>query len=167
MNLKNLFPPLNSKIFLYGMVFFAGIFLSSAVQANEPVLLIAIEDRDAFERKYLECFKSGLENKCFSTLFSDHLDFGAGDTKKFSNQVDGILTRQMPECLPVYNVYAVDNVIRGGVFDNRTYLIECSNRKFVGVEITFRKTRGQWHVSKFHIGASDKILQDILNLPEY
>jgi hypothetical protein len=166
MDLKNLFSSSNLTMFLYGMGMLAGLSLSSVTLASEPIL-IPIMDRDVFEKKYLECFKSGLENKCFSTLFSDHLDFGTGDAKKFSNQMDGILAKRMPECLPVYNVHAVDKVTRGGVFDNRTYLIECFNRKFVGVQITFRKTREQWHISKFHIGASDEILQEILNLPGY
>jgi hypothetical protein len=143
----------------HGLGLLAGIFLSATAMASEPV---PIEDRDAFEKQYLECFMSGLKDKCFLTLFSNHFDFGFEDRKEILNRLESAFTQHMLECLP-YNIYTVDKVTRGGVFDGRTYLIECSNRNFVGVQIIFRMTKDQWHVSNMNIGDTNEFLQKILN----
>jgi hypothetical protein len=140
----------------HGFGLLAGLVFSCAAPADEPA---PIEDRDAFEKQYVECFKSEWKDKCLSTLFLIHLDSGFEDANKILNQLENM--QDTLGCLP-YDVHIVDKVIRGEVFDSRTYLIECSNRNFVGSQVIFRRTKGQWHVFAIHFGNEDEFLQKIL-----
>ncbi|MDR2165466.1 MAG: hypothetical protein LBO79_07590 [Zoogloeaceae bacterium] len=147
--------------FRHGLILLAGLIFSVAAMANEPV---PIEDRDAFEKEYLACLKTGLRNKCFSTLFSSHLDYNFKDLEVLG-RIDDLSANQLADCPPVYDVHVVDKILRGGVLDSRTYLIECSDRSFVGVYVNFRKTRNEWYVSAFSVWGSDEFIKKILKLP--
>jgi hypothetical protein len=150
--------------FTHGLGLLAGVMFSAAAMANEPT---PIADRDAFEKEYIACFKTGLKNKCFSTLFSGYLDhsFNIKDAHESLSDIDDLSLNQMADCSPVYNVHTVDKIVRGGVLDSRTYLIECSNRDFVGAYVNFRKTKDEWYVFSYSVWGSGKLAQEILKLP--
>jgi hypothetical protein len=143
--------------FRHGLSVLAGLTFSVAALAAEPT---PIEDRDAFEKQYIDCVEGGLKDKCFSALFLSHLDPITEEGRKSLNQLDGIYQAGV-----AYKVHPLDKVMRAGVVDCRTYLIEQPNGDFVGASVTFRKSKGKWYVFAFLIDGSNEFVKKLLKLP--
>jgi hypothetical protein len=149
----------------HGLSLLAGIFLSATAMASEPV---PIEDRDAFEKQYIACIMSGAKNNCYASLVSKHLDpsLKKTDTLILSlEKVNWICQGKTEKLSSVYEVHAIDKIIRGGVVDSRTYLIECSNGDFIGAYMNFRKVNGKWYIFAYSINSSNEFIQKLLKLP--
>ena len=135
----------------------AGLFFATMATANGQT---PIKDKDAFEKKYIECIMAGLKNKCFSTLLGGRLvPDGRG---RELDKIDEIAN----QFWPVHQVYPLDKTIRAGVWDNRTYLIEHSNNRFSCAYINFVKAKGEWYVDTFGLNSSLESLRKLLKLPE-
>jgi hypothetical protein len=59
--------------FKYGLGLLASLIFSVTAMASESA---PIADRNAFEKEYIDCIKSGLKDSCFITIFSRHLECG-------------------------------------------------------------------------------------------
>jgi hypothetical protein len=147
----------------YGFCLLAGIFLCATVQAES----VPIEDRDAFEKRYIECVMSGLKDNCLFNLLSNHL---TPATQEDDKQILDILRsfgdfyKDKP---PVYKVHIVDKIMRAGIVESRTYMIERSDGVFVGSYINFVKIKDGWYINAFGISGADEVLEKILQLPVY
>jgi len=146
-------------------IFATGVLLVTiaAAYAQTPV-----EDKDAFEKQYIECIMSGLKNKCFSALFSGHFSPEAEDRAPYISQAtkslymfDGFAN----QLGSVYQVHLLDKIMRANVLDSRTYLIEHSNNRFSGAYISFIRVKGEWYVISFNISDSDEFVKKLLKLP--
>ena len=144
--------------FKYGLGVVVGLFFSVVAMASEPV---PIEDKDAFEKQYIDCLKSGFKDKCFSALFSSHLTLGADRVSL--DQADSFYKNESL----VYEIHVLDKVIRAGVFDSSTYLIERTDAVFAGADVTFMKLKGAWYVYSYSVNTSSEFVLKILNLPAY
>jgi hypothetical protein len=146
----------------YGFSLLAGIFLSASVMASEP-----IEDRDAFEKHYIKCVISGLKDNCLFNLLSKHL---TPATKEDDKQILDILRsfgdfyKDKP---PAYKVHVVDKIMRAGIVESRTYMIERTDGVFVGSYINFIKIKDGWYINSFGISGADEVIERILQLPVY
>jgi hypothetical protein len=147
----------------HGFSLLAGIFLCATVQAES----VPIEDRDAFEKRYIECVMSGLKNNCISGLFSKHIapTVTPEDANQLLVALRTIDDNYRKEGLPVYKVHPVDRVLRADITESRTYIIERSNGLFIGAYVNFVKIKGAWYMGSFGMDGSNKLTEDILKLP--
>jgi hypothetical protein len=153
--------------FKYGLAFLAGLILSGVAMAGEPV---PIEDRDAFEKEYLECFKSGLKDNCFISVFSGHLDQNVKEPEKSLNKANTYyldVIRISPGSAPgsVYKIHPLNKEMRAGIFDSRSYLIERFNGGLLGFYVVFRKLKGNWYVFAYAMDESEDFVLKLINLP--
>jgi hypothetical protein len=146
-----------------GLGLLAGLAFSAvAAAASEP-----IKDRDAFEKKYIECITSGLKNKCLSALLTGHFIPDAEGHSPFIHQTVAQL-QKIEELADqfgnVYQVRPLDKIIRADTWDSRTYLTEHSNGRFSGAYLCFTRVKGEWYVSSFRINTKKEFLREILKL---
>jgi hypothetical protein len=140
----------------------AGLLFASIGTANGQT---PIKDKDAFEKKYIECIMSGWKNKCFSALIIGHFRPNFEDkiplVKKELHNIDE-LANQFGS---VYRVHPLDKIIRANIWDNRTYLIEHFNGKFSGAYINFIKIKEEWYVYTFLFDNSEEFIKKLLKIP--
>jgi hypothetical protein len=150
--------------FKYGLAFLAGLILSGVAMAGEPV---PIEDRDAFEKQYIECFMSGLKDNCFISVFSGHLDRTIKNPTETLNKLNSYYLSIQKRHSSIYKIHALDKTIRAGVFDNRTYIVEHSNETLIGFNVIFVNRKGNWYAYSISMkdNDNDEFLYEILNLP--
>jgi hypothetical protein len=140
----------------------AGVFFLTGMSVAHAQ--VAIDDKDAFEKRYIECVMSGLKNKCFSTLAKEHFLPDADKIPKAVEELRTIddLANSIKE---VYKVHHIDKVIRAGTWDARTYAIEHSDGKYSGAYLLFVSVKGKWYVSKCAFNSSGEFLGKLLKLP--
>ncbi|GHT97636.1 hypothetical protein AGMMS49545_24070 [Betaproteobacteria bacterium] len=117
--------------FKYVLGVVIGLLFSVAAMASEPV---PIEDRDAFEKQLITCISSDLKSNCIASLFSAHFDPAFKDRDNTVSYVNNSVKNDMENC-SVYKVHVVNRVLKADLFDNRSYVIECSNVTFFGLYI--------------------------------
>ncbi|MDR3055027.1 MAG: hypothetical protein LBU53_06440 [Zoogloeaceae bacterium] len=150
-----------TKGFRFGLGVVAGLLFSVAALAGESV---PIEDKDAFEKQYLDCIVSGARDNCLVSIFSNHLD------PQFTNQ-DVIVDRfsryyQEKMATPsVYKVHLIEKTIKAEVFDNRSYLIERDNGSLVGFYVSFRSIKDKWFVFTFKVSNTEEYVFKLLGMP--
>jgi hypothetical protein len=147
--------------FKHGLILLVGLVFSIAAMAKEPV---PIEDRDVFEKQLITCIMSELENDCIISLFSAHLDPDIEDRDDFIINTNSFFKKEL-ENSSVYEIHVIDKVIKADLFDSRTYIIEYSSRKFLGLHISFTGIEGKWYVSYLDAGDSEEFIRRILGLP--
>jgi hypothetical protein len=125
-----------------GFCLLAGLFFCT-VLASEPV---PIEDRDAFEKEYLECFMSGLKDNCFISIFSEHLDYGFANPDELLRELNSSYLDMQKIHSPIYKIHVLDKIIRADVFDSRTYIVEYFGGTMKGLHVVFRKVKENWYV---------------------
>jgi hypothetical protein len=149
-----------------------GLFLASIATANGQVPVgVPIEDKDAFEKQYIECIMSGFKNKCLATLVGRHLPpMNNHSPNDLADDLEKALQRAKDSpsgLLSIYKVHPLDKINKGGVWDIRTYAVEYSNEKYQGAYINFRKIKEKWYVSRVSLGsATTEHLRKLLELPE-
>jgi hypothetical protein len=141
------------------LVFALGVLISGSVTAKEIVL-----DKDKLEAEYIECIELNFKGGCFSKVFSEYFDRGASESEKVLADTEGFYIRWMSEH-SVYKVHAAGKVLRAGVFDNRSYLIERSDGQLSGILIGFRKIKGNWYVYDIQGGNTDSFIRGLLDMP--
>ncbi|MDR3086467.1 MAG: hypothetical protein LBU45_00700 [Azoarcus sp.] len=152
------------KYILYSLV---GMALSvNAMAAGTP-----IEDRDAFERQYFDCLRSNGKNDCFSSTILEHTEprYTNDDIKK-ALQVWNESSAKMFSACSVYAVHVIERIEKAGVFDSRSFLLECSGKgntdgAFISGYVIFRKVKGKWYVNAFSLENSTNLLINLLNIP--
>jgi hypothetical protein len=147
--------------FKHGLILLAGLVSSVAAIANEP---IPIEDRNVFEKQLITCIMSELENDCITSLFSAHLDPDDQDRDDFIINVNSLFKEALGNS-SVYKVHIINKVMKTDFLDSRTYIIEYSSGKFLGLHIGFTGMEGKWYVSYFDAGDSEEFIRQILGLP--
>jgi hypothetical protein len=147
--------------FKHGLILLAGLIFSVAAMANEPV---PIEDRDAFEKQLITCITSELKNDCITSLFSAHFSPGVKDQDSVINHANSTFKKVL-EKSSVYEVHVINKVIKVGLFDSRTYIIEYSNGIFVGLHVIFTGIKGKWYASYLDVGYSEEFIHRLLGLP--
>jgi hypothetical protein len=154
----------------HGLGLLAGIFLSATAMASEPV---PIEDRDAFDKRYVECIRFGLKNDCLISTLSGH----------FALSVNEIELREINERLKeglktakILNIFPLEKVVRANYFDSRTYLVEYEDEKsyadnspsrprIAAAYIVFGRLNKNWYVYSFDIDNSENFVRRLINLP--
>lgn len=137
-------------------VFAVGLFFATMATASGQA---PIRDKDAFEKKYIECIMAGLKNKCFSTLLGGH--FVPDHEIKELHKIDELANMFWS----VHQVHPLDKTIKAGVWDNRTYLIEHSNNNYSAASINYVKAKGEWYLHSFSFTSSQEHLKKLLNVP--
>jgi hypothetical protein len=145
----------------HGLGLLIGIFLSSTTMASEPV---PIEDRDAFEKQYVDCIISKANDNCLVSLFLDHLDPKIKEADKVMEDTNKYWIEALAICQP-YAVHVLDKVIRANAFEGRSYLIECHDGNIRETYVNFRKIREGWYVFGFRLTNSEEMMRRLLNIP--
>ncbi|MDR2260780.1 MAG: hypothetical protein LBE06_07625 [Azoarcus sp.] len=145
-------------------VFGAGLFLASMTVANAQV---PIDDRDAFEKKYIECIMSGLKNKCFSTLVGTHMTPAAAKSEQSSGFRDGLQIIENPPNFydSIYKIHPLDRIVKAGTWDSKTYLVEHSNGRISVAYINLLNIKEKWYVASFGFETSREAVGRFLKLP--
>lgn len=145
-----------------GFCLLAGLFFCTAL-AGEPV---PIEDRDAFEKQYIECLMSGLKDDCLVSVFSGRIDKSVKNSEEAIRQ-SNTYYRDILQISPgaVYKIHPLDKIVRAGMFDSRTYLIEYDSDGLLLFCIIFIKRKENWYVGAYNMFSEDKEIFDALNLP--
>jgi hypothetical protein len=145
-----------------GLGLLAGLAFSVvAAAASEPV-----KDRDAFEKQYIACMKSGFKNDCFLSLSLRHMSpyttsrEDEEKIKKFNEEL-----KEKFAGFGIYDVHILDKVMAAGITERRTYILERGGDGAVAVcRVVFRKTLGEWYVFAFQWNESDEEVRKLLNL---
>jgi hypothetical protein len=140
----------------------AGLLFCGAL-AGEPV---PIEDRDAFEKEYLACIKSGLEEDCFLVLFSSHLCEDIKNPEEASRKHDAYY-RNILKISPgsIYAIHPLDKTIKAGIVDSRTYLVEHRTNGFFLFFVNFVKQKGKWYILGYDTYPESEKINKFINLP--
>ncbi|GHT97677.1 hypothetical protein AGMMS49545_24110 [Betaproteobacteria bacterium] len=138
--------------FKYVLGFVVGLLFTIAAMASEPV---PIEDKDAFEKQYIDCIESGAKNDCLVSIFSNHFD------PQFKNPgeiVDGFnkYYQEKMTLPPVYRVHVIEKTIKAEVFDNRSYLPRSTHKCIKAMLLTcVKRGRGSYQGGTNHSSFSE------------
>jgi hypothetical protein len=143
-----------------GLGLLAGLTFSAvAAAASEP-----IKDRDAFEKQYIPCMKSGFKDDCFLSLFLRHTVSNIQNKEETMKKVNVKLKERFTN-FRVYDVHVLDKVTTGGITERRTYILEREgDGDVIACRVIFRKTLGEWYVFSFQWNESEENLRKLLNL---
>jgi hypothetical protein len=139
----------------------AGLLLSGVAIAGESV---PIEDRDAFEQQYIECIMSGAKDNCMVLIFSSLPVPRNKDKGEIVEMLNKYYLKEIAH-QPVYKVHVIERVMKAGVFDNRSYLIERDDGSLVGLYVSFRNIKDKWFVFKFTLNLSYGYIFKLLDMP--
>jgi hypothetical protein len=139
----------------------AGLLLSGVAIAGESV---PIEDRDAFEQQYIECIMSGAKDDCLISIFSGRLAPQFADQDKIVNGLNKYYLEKIASP-SAYKVHVIDKIMKAGIFDNRSYLIERDDGSLIGFYVSFRKTKEKWFVFSFRFNSSEDYVLKLLSMP--
>jgi hypothetical protein len=143
----------------HGLSIVVGLVFSAVAMASEPIV-----DKDAFEKRYIDCIMSGAKDNCLVSIFSNHRD------PQFRDQ-DGVFERLNKYYLEkiaspsVYKVHVIEKTMKAGIFDNRSYLIERDNGSLAGFYVSFRNIKGKWFMFAFKFNNSDEFVYKLLGMP--
>ena len=143
----------------YGAVWAFCAFASMGVSANER-----ISDTNGLEKQYVRCMEGGFESGCFAKIFSGHFDKWYKEPEKAPISTEAFY-RKWLNGQSVYKVHVIDKVVKAGVFDNRSYLIERADGELSGIFIGLRKIQGDWYVYDIQGGSSDAYVRELLDMP--
>lgn len=132
----------------------------SGASANEK-----IPDTEEFEKQYIQCIESGFKSDCFSKTFSGHFDSYYKNPEKAPSSTVEYFQKWL-NGKSVYKVHVASKVLKAGIFDNRSYLIERSDGAISGIFIGLRKVTGDWYVYDIQGGVTDSYVRGILNMPK-
>lgn len=144
----------------YGLAFLLGTLFSLGASANEK-----ISDTNEFEKQYTQCIESSFTSNCFSKIFSDHFDTYYKNPEKAPSSTVDYYKKWLGE-KKVYKVHVASRVIKAGIFDNRSYLIERSDGALAAIFIGLRKVKGDWYVYNIEGGVTDSYVRAILDMPK-
>jgi hypothetical protein len=147
--------------FKHDLALLAGLVLPVSAMANEP---IPIEDRDVFEKQFITCITSELENDCIASLFSAHLGPTAKDRDNLISYANSAFKKRFGK-IPAHKIHVVNKMTKADLIDERAYIIERSNSDFYGLHINFKCLKGKWYLSRFSFGSSAEFIYRILDLP--
>jgi hypothetical protein len=142
----------------HGMGLLAGLFLSAAALASEPV---PIEDRDAFEKEYLACFMPKAKGNCFSSVFSGRFYRRLESENLLMDKLDSMFSERIKTVVRIYNV---KQSIRYDLVESRSYLIQYSDKSLRGLVIDFIKQEDGWYVFGLVFDDSTDFVRKILDL---
>ncbi|MDR1463015.1 MAG: hypothetical protein LBI68_07765 [Azoarcus sp.] len=108
---------MRTKLLKWCLGVLAGLVCAN-VMAGEP-----IKDRDAFEKQYIACMKSGFKNDCFLTLFPKYMVSNVHDKEDGMKKLNVKLKERFAN-FRVYGVHVLDKVITAGITEPQK---ECPN----------------------------------------
>lgn len=146
------------KVFALGLLLISAAFSTGSLAKD-------INDRDAFEKQYIKCFKEQLDKGCFEEEFSGALDFRIKDQDVVSKINESFLVWMKGQ--KIYDIYKVESQKKAQIYDVRTYLIEQESGNIMGVAVGFIRVAGEWRIFEMQVSNKHKFLQHILNLQDY
>jgi hypothetical protein len=135
-----------------------------AAAASEP-----IKDRDAFEKQYIACIKSGLKNDCFLSLSLKHMvprtpREDEEKLKKLNNMLKERFAERFAN-LGIYDVHVSDKVMTAGISEYRTYFLERKgDGAMAACGVVFHKILGEWYIFTFLWSDSEEKVRKLLKL---
>ncbi|MDR2031121.1 MAG: hypothetical protein LBP86_02425 [Azoarcus sp.] len=144
------------------MLIAAGLLLSVAAAAAEEAVPVPVGDRDAFEKRYIACILSGLQDNCFITVFSGRFFSPPGEG---ATLIYDAIKAKMQD-VSVRKVHTLEKAVKADLVDIRTYLLELSgDAGFIGFYVVFRRKGDRWYVYEFALDRSEDFIRGLLNLP--
>ncbi|MDR2261328.1 MAG: glycoside hydrolase family 97 C-terminal domain-containing protein [Azoarcus sp.] len=155
--MKNLF-----KRALPSLMLAAGLLFPAAALTEEAAPPVPVGDRDAFEKRYIACVLSGLQDNCFITVFSGRFFSPPGEGATLI--YDAIKAKM--QGANVRKVHTLEKTVKAELVDIRTYLLELSgDAGFIGFYVVFRRKGDEWYVYEFALDRSEDFIRGLLNLP--
>lgn len=135
-----------------------GLFFATVCQASEP-----IADRDRFESEYVRCMQKAFEYGCWVKTLSGHALPWVDDESKVLAKSEAAFTQWL-EGKRIYKVHPGIKEIKGGVFDNRSYLLERDDGAVVAVWFSLRQFKGNWYVYEVMASSNDEFIRDAVGM---
>jgi hypothetical protein len=145
----------------YTLSIIIGLAFSAIAIAGESV---PIEDRNAFEKQYIDCIMSGAKDNCMVAIFSMLPVPRHKNNGEVAEMLNEYYMKKMATH-PVYKVHLIEQMIKAGVFDSRSYLVERDNGSLMELHVIFRNIKGKWFVFKFVLDFSLKHTFKLLGMP--
>ncbi|MDR0700850.1 MAG: hypothetical protein LBF61_00310 [Azoarcus sp.] len=144
-------------------VFWAGLLCATGALAASAKP-IPIEDRDAFEKQFIECILAGSLDGCIVPLFLGHASPLLAGSEKGAEQLNAALQRVAKE-VGWRKVHSFSKTMKAGIFDERVYLVEAKNGKLGCFHVVFMKQLGKWYVGAYEISSEREDIAKTLGLP--
>ncbi|MDR0700849.1 MAG: hypothetical protein LBF61_00305 [Azoarcus sp.] len=125
---------------------------------------IPVEDRNAFEKQFIECAMEKFRNGCLLPLFLDHASPKMKNPDITVAQIDAVL-QAMAGKSGVYGVHIISKTMKTDLYDDRAYIIEMGDGRLMCFRLIFENTLDKWYVFSYQFSDDKEALRKILGIP--